>query len=769
MNMKRLVLFLFLLLIPVIASAGQREIVVQGGVMTETDKRNLAENFRDLYAWHWNSFTPYITGQHVYHNKKVWEAIQSSLGQEPTEGAYWTAGAGGSIANLDCVTNQTIKWNGDEWVCAADLTATPGSDTLGDLTCANNQIIRWTGAEWVCSDDIDTDTDTDTLASLSCDEGQLVAWNGSNWACIDPTATTDGLENYVCSTGQVLKWDGVGWACANDTTGQGDLAAGYVSVDTSTFNNNLSGTDTTVQAALNTIDDMENISMVYPAAGIPVSLGTAWTTSYSLSTLAAALAMEDWVFSGDVNLSTANSLTIGPLSFEGSTNDDYETTIIVTDPTADRTLILGNYNMRIPSAAHVGTDGSLIGIATDAGSISVEDTGAYYTGANVEAALQEIGADIAAITVGSPLTTAPTYSDDECTAGEYAFDATYVYFCTATDSWDRIALAGWNNPTPIYPTLSSAVIGTSGTSATLGFSEAITTGTGGAAGWDMSCSNAGAVTMTYSSGSGTSSYVYTLGSTVNSGDTCTADYVQPGDGLEDGDGDDLASITDAVVTNNSTQGGSGIGDLLSEHFTGIGTQETWSTPYTENGTFDPDDDTYTGTHAGFVGDHLTVEGTTSWQAYASTDLGQTLSSLYFRFYVRINSEDYADGSSEKIFAVVGDGQTFSDYNYINIIVFQTSGQLYLGLDFNGGANVSVGSTQYAISTGTVYKVEGRFTENGADDAVEWKINGTSIGSRTGSFLTNNQMRDVFIGHSYGQGISISMDTLDIDSTNYPDL
>lgn len=55
--------------------------------------------------------------------------------------------------------------------------------------------------------------------------------------------------------------------------------------NTSNFNGNLSSSDTTVQKALDTLDDMSagGGSMVYPDAGIPLSTGSAWGTSITNS------------------------------------------------------------------------------------------------------------------------------------------------------------------------------------------------------------------------------------------------------------------------------------------------------------------------------------------------------------------------------------------------------------------------------------------------------------------------------------------------------
>lgn len=38
---------------------------------------------------------------------------------------------------------------------------------------------------------------------------------------------------------------------------------------------------------------------------------------------------------------------------------------------------------------------------------------------------------------------APSTSTDTCSAGMFAWDASYIYVCTATDNWERTAVAAW--------------------------------------------------------------------------------------------------------------------------------------------------------------------------------------------------------------------------------------------------------------------------------------------------------------------------------------
>lgn len=227
----------------------------------------------------------------------------------------------------------------------------------------------------------------------------------------------------------------------------------------------------------------------------------------------------------------------------------------------------------------------------------------------------------------------------------------------------------------------------------------------------------------------------------------------------------------AVVPMYNAAGGAapswGVGNLLSERFTGTGTEETWASPTTENGgTWNPDATTVSGT--GFDGDHLTVSGSSNWQANSSSDMGSAQSAVYFRLFLRVNSEDFGDGNSEFIFNIVADGASMGVDSGIGLVLYQDAGSLHLGLAYNGSASVTTGATHTTISSGTIYKVEGKFVDNGSSDEVEWLVDDVSIGSRSGALVSSLALRDVHIGMTYGPGASISFDTIDIDSAGFPD-
>lgn len=121
----------------------------------------------------------------------------------------------------------------------------------------------------------------------------------------------------------------------------------------------------------------------------------------------------------------------------------------------------------------------------------------------------------------------------------------------ATGAWATGAWATDGGADVTAPTVSSATINSAGTSITFACSETVSVGAGGNGGFALSMSG-GAVTATYSSGSGSSSLVYSLSRTIQSGETGTHSYTQPGNGIEDAAGNDLASYSGATVTNNST-------------------------------------------------------------------------------------------------------------------------------------------------------------------------------------------------------------------------
>lgn len=107
------------------------------------------------------------------------------------------------------------------------------------------------------------------------------------------------------------------------------------------------------------------------------------------------------------------------------------------------------------------------------------------------------------------------------------------------------------------PTLVSWTIESNGTTHTLVFSAAVSAGAGGSGGLVAHMSG-GDVTLTVSSGTGTTTLTCTGSRTVLGSETETGSkgqYTQPGNGLESGSGTDVASFSNQTITNSSTQSG----------------------------------------------------------------------------------------------------------------------------------------------------------------------------------------------------------------------
>jgi len=144
-----------------------------------------------------------------------------------------------------------------------------------------------------------------------------------------------------------------------------------------------------------------------------------------------------------------------------------------------------------------------------------------------------------------------------------------------------IAAAG-GDTTP--PNLLSATIPSAGTSISFVFDEAVSIGAGGNAGWSIDMDGDTGESLSYSSGDGTTTLVYSItGRTIYDTEAGTVSYIQPGDGLENDSEYDLASIPSFEVTNDSTQSATGGLALVATD----SAHTTAQTAYLESGTVTP--------------------------------------------------------------------------------------------------------------------------------------------------------------------------------------
>jgi hypothetical protein len=107
-----------------------------------------------------------------------------------------------------------------------------------------------------------------------------------------------------------------------------------------------------------------------------------------------------------------------------------------------------------------------------------------------------------------------------------------------------------SGPDTTAPTVTSASIGTNGTTITVNFSETVVTTGYDNGDFDLDCATAGSgISLNSISGSG-SSRTFTAAVQIGYGDVCNLDYIGGADEIEDSAGNDLAAFSNLAVTNN---------------------------------------------------------------------------------------------------------------------------------------------------------------------------------------------------------------------------
>ena len=131
-----------------------------------------------------------------------------------------------------------------------------------------------------------------------------------------------------------------------------------------------------------------------------VSLGGTATTITGLSSLTSTTLVGTTLISGSADAANSIKLVSGTLVFEGSTANDFETTIAVTDPTADRTITF-------PDAAGTVVLLGSLSVAGGSGLTYNSGTGQFGTSSipNSQLANSTVTVGSTAISLGSSATT----------------------------------------------------------------------------------------------------------------------------------------------------------------------------------------------------------------------------------------------------------------------------------------------------------------------------------------------------------------------------
>lgn len=142
-------------------------------------------------------------------------------------GGYVIAATGTSINDFVTgtpTTDQTIKWDGTNWVPTdfdtgteiASLDDVPGVDLTTNVPAAG-QILSWDGTNWVPANDATSSggTGATTLAELTdvssavATNGHSLIWTGSLWESKDALANENGAVNVTSGSGELVVKGGV--------------------------------------------------------------------------------------------------------------------------------------------------------------------------------------------------------------------------------------------------------------------------------------------------------------------------------------------------------------------------------------------------------------------------------------------------------------------------------------------------------------------------------------------------------------------------------
>lgn len=285
------------------------------------------------------------------------------------------------------------------------------------------------------------------------------------------------------------------------------------------------------------------------------------------------------------------------------------------------------------------------------------------------------------------------------------------------------------------PTLTSSTIPAAGTSISLLFNKAVRVGAGGNAGWTITMSG-GASAMSYSSGSGSTTLVYTLARTILSNETGTIAYTQPGNGIEGNVADypDLATIASAAVTNSSTYPGAA-GSYMNEYFEAAGYDcgagvptgsAAWAPEVGAGCTVDPDTlSSAAGSPAGWGTYCLkTIKAAVSADAYTEKD-SLAMTSAWMRVEVVIpDVTKITAGETQTVLRVYDetDGKVLFITNlYRNGAGTKTWFETVVKLD--GSADTDCMADDIDLVNNTLYRLEYKWDI--VNHKFSWKINGTA--------------------------------------------
>ena len=323
---------------------------------------------------------------------------------ENTNLFYTDARARGAISVTDSGGGGSLAYNSTSGVIT--YTGPSSSDIRGEISVASGSGLTY--------DSGTGELDTDAIPNAQLANSSLTI--GSTAVALGATASTiAGLTSLTATT----LYSGTAEAANAISIGSGNII-----FEGSTANNyeiTLTSADATADRTLTLPDNtgtlLTTASTITPTVNsltigsTSVALGATVTTFTGITSLTATTLIGTTLRSGAVDAANSISIASGSIVFEGATADAYETSLAVTDPTADRTITFPD------ATGTVALLGSL-SVAAGSGLSYNSATGAFGTSSipNAQLANSSVTIGSTAVALGGTASTLSGLSSFTCSA-----------------------------------------------------------------------------------------------------------------------------------------------------------------------------------------------------------------------------------------------------------------------------------------------------------------------------------------------------------------
>ena len=323
---------------------------------------------------------------------------------ENTNLFYTDARARGAISVTDSGGGGSLAYNSTSGVIT--YTGPSSSDIRGEISVASGSGLTY--------DSGTGELDTDAIPNAQLANSSLTI--GSTAVALGATASTiAGLTSLTATT----LYSGTAEAANAISIGSGNII-----FEGSTANNyeiTLTSADATADRTLTLPDNtgtlLTTASTITPTVNsltignTSVALGATVTTFTGITSLTATTLIGTTLRSGAVDAANSISIASGSIVFEGATADAYETSLAVTDATADRTITFPD------ATGTVALLGSL-SVAAGSGLSYNSATGAFGTSSipNAQLANSSVTIGSTAVALGGTASTLSGLSSFTCSA-----------------------------------------------------------------------------------------------------------------------------------------------------------------------------------------------------------------------------------------------------------------------------------------------------------------------------------------------------------------